>query len=57
MFSPCILAHGTIPGPGTYTLTTQGITILTDTLLRYVVCQVTPIMTSKPALSTFEISV
>jgi len=58
-FSPCILAHGTVPGPGTYTLLTQCITILTHTLLRYIVCQVTPIMTSEPAMhmGKFEKSV
>ena len=54
IFSPRILAHSTVPGPGTYTLTTQGITILTHPLLRYVVCQVTPITTSEPAMGTFE---
>ena len=52
--SPCISACGAVPGPGSHALLTQGVTVLTHTLLRYVVCQVTPITTSEPAMGTFE---
>ena len=52
--SPCISACGAVPGPGSHALLTQGVTVLTHTLLRYVVCQVTSITTSEPEMGTLE---